>query len=55
MGDGTEAIDGARGIQAGLREAELAIPLHPDLFHLLHEGHRLTPMVEITEIAAWRI
>jgi len=32
------AADGARGIQAGLREAELSVPLRPDLFHLLREG-----------------
>jgi len=29
------AADGARGIRAGLRDAELAVPLRPDLFHLL--------------------
>lgn len=35
------AADGARGIQAGLEAAELAVPLRPDLFHLLREGTRL--------------
>jgi nucleotide-binding universal stress UspA family protein len=40
------AADGARGIRAGLQEAELAIPLWPDLFHLLQEGHRLTQRLE---------
>lgn len=36
------ACDGGTGLRAGVREAELAIPLRPDLFHLLHEAHRLT-------------
>lgn len=27
--------DGARGIQAGVREAQLAIPLRQDLFHVV--------------------
>jgi hypothetical protein len=40
------AADGARGIRAGLREAELAVPLRPDLFHLLRESHRLTRRLE---------
>lgn len=40
------AADGARGIRAGVREAELAIPLRPDLFHLIREGHRLTRRLE---------
>ncbi len=34
------AADGACGIQAGLRDAELAVPLRPDWFHLLREGTR---------------
>lgn len=40
------ASDGARGIRAGVREAQLAIPLRPDLFHLLREAHRLTQRLE---------
>ena len=40
------AADGARGIQAGLRDAELAVPLRPDLFHLLREGKRLGNRLE---------
>jgi len=38
--------DGARGIQAGVREAELKVPLRPDLFHLIREGHRITRALE---------
>jgi len=40
------AADGARGIRAGLRDAELAVPLRPDLFHLLREGKRLQNRLE---------
>lgn len=40
------AADGARGIRAGLQEAELAVPLRPDLFHLLREGKRLANRLE---------
>lgn len=40
------ASDGARGIQAGVREAQLAIPLRPDLFHLLREAHRVSQQLE---------
>ena len=40
------AADGARGIHTGLVEAQLAIPLRPDLFHLLREGQRLTRRLE---------
>ncbi len=36
------ASDGGTGLLAGVREAELAIPLRPDLFHLLREAYRLT-------------
>ena len=32
------AADGARGIRAGLEEAQLSVPLRPDLFHLLQGG-----------------
>lgn len=40
------ASDGGRGILAGAREAQLAVPLRPDLFHLLREGQRLTQRLE---------
>lgn len=40
------ACDGGTGLRAGVREAELAIPLRPDLFHLLQEAHRLTHRLE---------
>lgn len=36
------ACDGGTGLRAGVGEAELAIPLRPDLFHLLRDAHRLT-------------
>jgi hypothetical protein len=35
------ASDGALGIQAGVRDVSLIIPLRPDLFHLLREAHRV--------------
>jgi hypothetical protein len=40
------AADGARGIRAGLRDAELTIPLRPDLFHLLRDGKKLQNRLE---------
>jgi len=40
------ASDGGTGILAGVREAELAIPLRPDPFHLLQDAHRLTQRLE---------
>jgi len=40
------ACDGGTGLRAGVREAQLAIPLRPDLFHLLQEAHRLTQRLE---------
>ena len=40
------ACDGATGLRAGVREAELAIPLRPDLFHILRDAHRLTQRLE---------
>lgn len=36
------ACDGAKGLRAGVAEAELAIPLRPDLFHILRDAYRLT-------------
>lgn len=40
------ASDGARGIRAGVQEAQLALPLRPDLFHLIREAHRVTRRLE---------
>jgi hypothetical protein len=40
------ACDGGTGLRAGLKEAELAIPLRPDLFHLLQDATRLTRRLE---------
>ena len=40
------ASDGARGIRAGVQEAQLAMPLRPDLFHLIREAHRVTRRLE---------
>jgi hypothetical protein len=40
------ACDGGTGLRAGVREAKLALPLRPDLFHLLQEAHRLTRRLE---------
>ncbi len=40
------ACDGGTGLRAGVREAELAIPLRPDLFHILQDAHRLRRRLE---------
>jgi len=40
------ASDGAMGIHAGMRDAELAVPLRSDLFHLLHKAHQITRHLE---------
>ena len=40
------ASDGALGIQAGIRDAELAVPLRSDLFHLLRKAHSITRRLE---------
>jgi hypothetical protein len=40
------ACDGGTGLRAGVREAQLAIPLRPDLFHILQDAHRLTRRLE---------
>lgn len=40
------ACDGALGIRSGMREAGLAVPLRPDLFHLLMETHVLARRLE---------
>jgi hypothetical protein len=38
--------DGGTGLRAGVKEAELSIPLRPDLFHILQDAHRLTRRLE---------
>lgn len=40
------ACDGGTGLRAGVREAELAIPLRPDLFHILQDAQCLTRRLE---------
>jgi hypothetical protein len=40
------ASDGARGIQAGVKQVSLQIPLRPDLFHLIREAYRVTQRLE---------
>lgn len=40
------AADGAKGIQAGLAATEAAIPLRPDLFHLLQEAQPISRRLE---------
>jgi hypothetical protein len=40
------ASDGALGIQAGIRDAGLAVPLRSDLFHLLRKAHQITRHLE---------
>jgi hypothetical protein len=40
------ACDGGAGLRAGVREAKLAAPLRPDLFHLLQEAQHLTRRLE---------
>jgi hypothetical protein len=40
------ACDGGTGLRAGVKEAQLAIPLRPDLFHILQDAHRLTRRLE---------
>jgi hypothetical protein len=40
------ACDGGKGLRAGVKEAQLAIPLRPDLFHILQDAHRLTRRLE---------
>jgi len=40
------ACDGGTGLRAGVREAELVIPLRPDLFHILRDAHRLAQRLE---------
>jgi hypothetical protein len=40
------ACDGARGIRSGIEQAELSVPLRPDLFHLLRESSILAQRLE---------
>ena len=40
------ASDGALGIRAGIRDAELVVPLRSDLFHLLRKAHSITRYLE---------
>jgi len=40
------ACDGGSGLRAGVSEAELVIPLRPDLFHILRDAHRLAQRLE---------
>jgi hypothetical protein len=40
------ASDGGTGIRAGVAAAQLAVPLRPDLFHLLREAGRLGQRLE---------
>jgi hypothetical protein len=46
------ACDGGTGLRAGVREAKLAVPLRPDLFHLLQDAYRLTRRLEGTAYRA---
>jgi hypothetical protein len=46
------ACDGGTGLRAGVKEAELSIPLRPDLFHILQDAHRLTRRLEGTAYKA---
>lgn len=54
------AADGALGIQAGMKVAELGVPLRPDLFHLMQEATKISQRLErlayqamTTTICAW--
>jgi hypothetical protein len=38
--------DGAKGIRAGLKDAEIGVPLRPDWFHLLRDAHKITQRLE---------
>lgn len=49
------AADGARGIRAGMKDAQLAIPLRPDLFHLLREGYRISRRLEAQAYRAMKV
>jgi hypothetical protein len=47
--------DGAKGIRAGIEEAQLAVPLRPDLFHLLREAHKLSQRLERSAYQAIKV
>lgn len=54
------AADGALGIKAGMKAAELDVPLRPDLFHLMQDGTKISQRLERiaykameTTIKAW--
>jgi hypothetical protein len=47
--------DGAKGIRAGAEAAELAVPLRPDLFHLLQDAHKLSQRLERAAYQAIRL
>lgn len=49
------AFDGSLSLQAGIRDAELACPQRPDLFHLYRLGHRITAKLERHAYQALRI
>jgi hypothetical protein len=49
------ASDGGKGIHAGVTEAQLTIPLPPDLFHLLREAHQVTRRLEKNALHAMEI
>jgi hypothetical protein len=38
--------DGAKGIRSGVEDAELAVPLRPDLFHLTQDAHKIAQRLE---------
>jgi hypothetical protein len=40
------ACDGGTGLRAGVKEAELMIPLRPDLFHIMQDAHHITRRLE---------
>jgi len=54
------AADGALGIKAGMKAAELSVPLRPDLFHLMQDATKISRRLErvaykamATTISAW--
>jgi hypothetical protein len=49
------ASDGAQGIQVGAREAQLTVPLRPDLFHLMREAQRLARRLESQACSAIKV
>jgi regulator of protease activity HflC (stomatin/prohibitin superfamily) len=38
--------DGAKGIRSGVEDAELSVPLRPDLFHLTQDAHKIARRLE---------